>query len=49
MKSAIGIGLNGSLSTNYEKKGPIQCFISIRKYNYKRNYHIKFIKSLGRV
>jgi hypothetical protein len=48
MKGIVGIGINGTLSSNYEKKGPIQCFMAIRFYNSIKKYKMVMQSGKGR-
>lgn len=49
MKNALGISVNGSLSSNYEKKGRIQCFMALKQFDRVDSYHLLLNEPRGRL
>lgn len=49
MRSTLGVAVNGSLSSNYEKKGRIQCFMCLQQYDRVDSYHLLLEKPRGRL
>jgi len=49
MKNTLGIAINGSLSSNYDKKRRIQCFMSLKQYDRIDSYHLLLNEPRGRL